>query len=103
MHYALIVVMLAGGLLAEDPAMVRRDGKDSAAVQKLIVEQAIAQAKIELILGRYVVTHNCPTGRAGMSPAGIRCETTPPPAPVPPPAQPAPPASAPPATKESAR
>jgi len=74
-------------LFAEDLKLLSQDQKDSREVLRLQQHQAMDAAKIELILGRYVVTHNCPTRRAGISPIGIQCETPPPmqPIPAPPP------------------
>lgn len=60
----LFTFVLAVSVFAEDPAMLARDGKDSAAIQKLLLHQQIDQAKIQAILAKYAATHNCPSHQA---------------------------------------
>ena len=68
-------------LRAEDPVQIRRDAKEAAKVQKLIAHELQDQANIVLILNRYAVTHNCPSGQANLNQmAQIGC-VAPPPAP----------------------
>lgn len=82
----LAVITLAFPLLSQDPAALKRDAKESAAIQKLIVHQQIDQAKIGLILAKYAVSHNCPTGKAGLNQiAQLQCEAPPAPRPTAPP------------------
>lgn len=83
----LLVITVPLALAAQDPAALKRDAKESAAIQKLIVHQQIDQAKIGLILAKYAASHNCPTGKAGLNQlAQLQCEAPPaPPRPTAPP------------------